>query len=164
MSTDPGFHLHLHWRVPSQKDCQHCGYGDGTDGSELRPMEIDHRIPRWWGGTDAPWNLQRLCAPCHNVKTWIENRISHGEGGFRRLWLSFALPVWALNTDAARLLPLVEVLDHMDGHAACCGCDPFGPYPGRYMVSALWDLGSPAMRPNPGAPRCVQAKLHYNRD
>ncbi|MGF6877380.1 HNH endonuclease [Paraburkholderia sp. MM5477-R1] len=31
--------------------------------------EVDHIVPLFRGGTDAPGNLQSLCVPCHEAKT-----------------------------------------------------------------------------------------------
>ena len=32
-------------------------------------QEVDHVLPLFKGGTDAPANLQSLCVPCHEAKT-----------------------------------------------------------------------------------------------
>ena len=38
-----------------------------------RATEVDHKTPRHLGGSDAPGNLQALCADCHRVKTAAES-------------------------------------------------------------------------------------------
>lgn len=43
--------------------CRMCGRTD-------RPQELDHIIPRRWGGTNDLTNLQWLCKiPCHKAKS-----------------------------------------------------------------------------------------------
>ena len=44
--------------------CARCGQ---------RATEVDHKQPRHLGGSDAPGNLQALCADCHRVKTAAES-------------------------------------------------------------------------------------------
>jgi len=49
--------------------CQNClGAGIFTSGNQ-----VDHIIPKYLGGNDAPTNLQLLCVPCHTAKTQEES-------------------------------------------------------------------------------------------
>lgn len=48
------------------------GRGCAMRGFGCRQMaqHVDHIVPRGhWGGPDEPWNLQPLCATCHELKT-----------------------------------------------------------------------------------------------
>lgn len=36
--------------------------------------QVEHRRPKWAGGTDDPSNLWTLCSACHRIKTRAENR------------------------------------------------------------------------------------------
>lgn len=45
--------------------CYMCGKTPAEDGVKL---EVDHKIPQAWGGTDDIDNLQPLCAECNNGK------------------------------------------------------------------------------------------------
>lgn len=45
--------------------CQYCG----RKGSAKVRLEIDHVIPRAWGGTNAPTNLVTSCSRCNNEKS-----------------------------------------------------------------------------------------------
>lgn len=50
--------------------CRHCM----AQGRVTPAAMADHIIPRVDGGADLdPDNLQSLCLPCHNRKTWTEN-------------------------------------------------------------------------------------------
>lgn len=40
--------------------------------------ELDHIVPLWKGGADAPHNRQGLCSPCHAAKTAEEARERQG--------------------------------------------------------------------------------------
>lgn len=73
----------------SRKSRHERGYG--TDWDKIRPFilardqylcqpclakgivheatEVDHRIPKWKGGTDDEDNLQAINADCHRIKT-----------------------------------------------------------------------------------------------
>lgn len=48
--------------------CALCGVALDPDASEL-----DHRIPRSQGGSDAASNLQWLCKPCNRAKGTMSN-------------------------------------------------------------------------------------------
>jgi len=48
----------------------------GRDGRIVAATEVDHVVPRAWGGTDAPENLQSLCGACHRRKTASEGHVS----------------------------------------------------------------------------------------
>jgi 5-methylcytosine-specific restriction enzyme A len=54
---------------------EHCAIA----GCEVRATEVDHRLPKHQGGTDAPENLQAMCAHHHRSKTGRERgRLSRG--------------------------------------------------------------------------------------
>ena len=38
----------------------------GSRGSREHSLEVDHKVPRAAGGTDAPDNLRTLCHSCHS--------------------------------------------------------------------------------------------------
>lgn len=40
--------------------------------------EVDHIVPKAWGGTDDPDNLQSICNPCHKHKTAREGGGARG--------------------------------------------------------------------------------------
>lgn len=54
--------------------CEHCGQWCGRPGREKAyipehmKMEVDHRIPKYRGGTDDLSNLQPLCRTCNRSK------------------------------------------------------------------------------------------------
>lgn len=45
--------------------CQNCGASIEEDGIKL---EVDHRIPQDWGGSDDDENLWAICVPCNHGK------------------------------------------------------------------------------------------------
>lgn len=45
--------------------------------------ELDHIVPLWKGGADAPHNRQGLCSPCHAAKTAEEARERAGAEAWR---------------------------------------------------------------------------------
>jgi hypothetical protein len=45
--------------------CQMCGRTVDEDGVKL---QVDHRIPQTWGGTDDDENLWAICTPCNHGK------------------------------------------------------------------------------------------------
>lgn len=45
--------------------CQQCGRTPGDDGVRL---QVDHKMPQSWGGTNAIGNLQALCEECNRGK------------------------------------------------------------------------------------------------
>ncbi|EFV14125.1 HNH endonuclease [Segniliparus rugosus] len=51
--------------VLSAKRCAQCGKTPAEDHVKL---EVDHKIPHSWGGTDSIENLQPLCAQCNHDK------------------------------------------------------------------------------------------------
>lgn len=51
--------------VLSAKRCAQCGKTPADDHVKL---EVDHKIPHSWGGTDDIENLQPLCAQCNHDK------------------------------------------------------------------------------------------------
>ena len=54
--------------------CQPC-MADG----KLRPAkQVDHKVPKFEGGTDDDDNLQAICLPCHQAKTAAEARRGRG--------------------------------------------------------------------------------------
>ena len=53
--------------------CVRCGLRPTTD--------VDHKVPRSRGGSDADSNLQGLCGFCHKQKTARERRGCKGVGG-----------------------------------------------------------------------------------
>lgn len=51
--------------------CQNCGASIQEDGIKL---EVDHRIPQEWGGSDDDDNLWAICVPCnHGKKNFFES-------------------------------------------------------------------------------------------
>jgi 5-methylcytosine-specific restriction endonuclease McrA len=52
------------WVLRDQR-CAQCGRTPSTDGVRLH---VDHKIPRRWGGTSQPDNLQALCSECNEGK------------------------------------------------------------------------------------------------
>ena len=54
--------------------CQMC-MADG----KLRPAkQVDHKVPKFEGGTDGDKNLQAICLTCHQAKTAAEARRGRG--------------------------------------------------------------------------------------
>ena len=51
--------------VLSAQRCAQCGKTPAEDHVKL---EVDHKIPHSWGGTDDLENLQSLCANCNHDK------------------------------------------------------------------------------------------------
>lgn len=51
--------------VLSAQRCAQCGKTPAEDHVKL---EVDHKIPYSWGGTDDPENLQPLCTQCNHDK------------------------------------------------------------------------------------------------
>jgi len=47
--------------------CQACGVA-ASDGEDVR-LEVDHIVPKSWGGSDDLDNLQVLCAACNTSKS-----------------------------------------------------------------------------------------------
>lgn len=46
---------------------------------KLRPAkQVDHKVPKFEGGTDADENLQAICVPCHQAKTAAEAQRGRG--------------------------------------------------------------------------------------
>jgi 5-methylcytosine-specific restriction endonuclease McrA len=43
-------------------------YGRCVDCGAVGRCEVDHVVPLWAGGTNAPANLQLLCRDCHRKK------------------------------------------------------------------------------------------------
>lgn len=49
-----------------------------TEG-KLRPAkQVDHKLPKFEGGTDDDENLQAICVTCHQAKTAAEARRGRG--------------------------------------------------------------------------------------
>lgn len=55
--------------------CQQCGAAG---------HEVDHKINKARGGSDADTNLQTLCTPCHDAKTHTEAAIGRAKRSGRR--------------------------------------------------------------------------------
>lgn len=51
-----------------------------TNGEVHVAQQVDHRIPKAAGGSDADENLQAICNACHCEKTARESRHPGGEG------------------------------------------------------------------------------------
>lgn len=49
-----------------------------ADGCSSAASEVDHKISRAAGGTEAWANLQSLCKSCHSRKTAVEARATGG--------------------------------------------------------------------------------------
>lgn len=48
--------------------CQVC-----LSNKKYRPArQVDHKVPKFEGGTDDDDNLQSICKPCHDIKTQAE--------------------------------------------------------------------------------------------
>lgn len=52
------------WVLRDQR-CAQCGRTPTEDGVRLH---VDHKIPRHWGGSNEPENLQALCSECNEGK------------------------------------------------------------------------------------------------
>ena len=56
--------------------CQVC-----LSEGRFRPArEVDHKVPKAQGGTDAFENLQSICTTCHKAKTALEAQVGAGRG------------------------------------------------------------------------------------
>ncbi len=64
-SDEPRISLRLRAQVLAPQRCAQCGRTPLEDGVKL---VIDHRVPRAWGGTTEPENLQPLCQDCNAGK------------------------------------------------------------------------------------------------
>lgn len=60
-----GFSARVRGEVLSAKRCAQCGKTPIEDHVKL---EVDHKIPHSWGGTDEIENLQPLCTQCNHDK------------------------------------------------------------------------------------------------
>lgn len=58
------------WVLQGEPYCRQCQAAGRLTLAET----VDHIIPKTWGGTDDPENLQPLCAACHRDKTVREVR------------------------------------------------------------------------------------------
>jgi len=56
--------------------CQPCKRG----GQLTSASDVDHRVPKFEGGTDDEGNLEAICRSCHLVKTAEETKRSRGAG------------------------------------------------------------------------------------
>lgn len=65
--------------------CGHCGRRDPFG----RPLDLDHIVELVAGGADAPYNLERLCEPCHREKPYFPDLDDLIDYRFRILdWLA----------------------------------------------------------------------------
>lgn len=55
--------------------CQHC---KALHGVVHMGSEVDHRVPKFEGGTDADDNLQTICSEAHRIKTAEESKRARG--------------------------------------------------------------------------------------
>ncbi|MCT1448682.1 HNH endonuclease [Brevibacterium casei] len=60
-----GISARVRGEVLNAKRCAQCGKTPGEDHVKL---EVDHKIPHSWGGTDEIENLQPLCTQCNHDK------------------------------------------------------------------------------------------------
>lgn len=60
-----GISAKVRGEVLSSKRCAQCGKTPLEDGVKL---EVDHKVPQSWGGTDDIDNLQPLCTQCNHDK------------------------------------------------------------------------------------------------
>lgn len=65
ISGNSGISAKVRGEVLSSKRCAQCGKTPLEDGVKL---EVDHKIPQSWGGTDDIENLQPLCTQCNHDK------------------------------------------------------------------------------------------------
>ncbi len=65
VSSNSGISAKVRGEVLSVKRCAQCGKTPLEDGVKL---EVDHKIPQSWGGTDDIDNLQPLCTQCNHDK------------------------------------------------------------------------------------------------
>lgn len=65
ISDSAGISAKVRGEVLSVKRCAQCGKTPLEDGVKL---EVDHKIPQSWGGTDDIDNLQPLCTQCNHDK------------------------------------------------------------------------------------------------
>lgn len=64
-SSNSGISAKVRGEVLSVKRCAQCGKTPLEDGVKL---EVDHKVPQSWGGTDSIDNLQPLCTQCNHDK------------------------------------------------------------------------------------------------
>ncbi|MGV0046851.1 HNH endonuclease [Mycobacterium colombiense] len=64
-AAGPGVSRKVRGEVLSSQRCAQCGKTPSEDHVKL---EVDHKIPRSWGGTDGVENLQPLCTECNHDK------------------------------------------------------------------------------------------------
>ena len=62
---DAGINLRVRAQVLQPQRCAMCGRTPLEDGVKL---VVDHKLPKSWGGTDDPENLQPLCTDCNHGK------------------------------------------------------------------------------------------------
>lgn len=65
VSSNSGISAKVRGEVLSVKRCAQCGKTPLEDGIKL---EVDHKVPQSWGGTDDIDNLQPLCTQCNHDK------------------------------------------------------------------------------------------------
>lgn len=49
-----------------------------------RSLHHDHIVPKWKGGSDDDWNIQLLCANCHEDKTRVDLKGRPGRKGKKK--------------------------------------------------------------------------------
>ncbi|WP_025134529.1 HNH endonuclease [Leucobacter sp. PH1c] len=64
-SDSAGISGKVRGEVLSSNRCAQCGKTPSEDGVKL---EVDHKVPQSWGGTDDIDNLQPLCTQCNHDK------------------------------------------------------------------------------------------------
>ncbi|WFP16354.1 HNH endonuclease [Citricoccus muralis] len=67
--------------VLSSKRCEQCGKTPVEDGVKL---EVDHKIPQSWGGTNDIENLQPLCKECNHGKQAFYSSMSGYEDEIKK--------------------------------------------------------------------------------
>ena len=80
ISDNSGISAKVRGEVLSIKRCAQCGKTPLEDGVKL---EVDHKVPQSWGGTDNIDNLQPLCMQCNHDKQAFYATMDPFEGQIR---------------------------------------------------------------------------------
>lgn len=67
-----------------ERDCGLCRVC--SEAGRITPAaQVDHIVPKAWGGTDDESNLQAICRTCHTAKTNHEKTQWRREGGVKKV-------------------------------------------------------------------------------